>query len=140
MKTTTQDHVHRQRTAHHSALERLYTGRKLQSGLQIWRQLRKIECLASQGATAYCNGGNFTCYLGKSRMLFSFQVDENAWDSFSRMIKSRVEKCLGTLPDGFFVNGDPRGYALKLDNDKVTIPEGMHTDWGRYGILAPEIN
>jgi hypothetical protein len=44
----------------------------------------------------------------------------------------------GTLPPGFFINGDPRGYALKIEqpNDKRVI---SFTDWGGYGILAPDL-
>ena len=45
---------------------------------------------------------------------------------------------LGGLPPGFFVNGDPRGYALKLEPGSVPFP--LHEDWGRYQILAPVID
>lgn len=40
-----------------------------------------------------------------------------------------------------FLNGDPRGYALKIeDNWMRARPElRLHSDWGGYGILAPEI-
>ena len=40
------------------------------------------------------------------------------------------------LPEGFFINFDPRGYALKIKENQV--PEGLETDWGGYGILCPE--
>jgi hypothetical protein len=53
----------------------------------------------------------------------------------------------GELPKGFFINGDPRGYALKLDDeaysrdpraiDKMPV---TYTDMGGYGILAPDWN
>lgn len=57
---------------------------------------------------------------------------------FSAQIRDKVEKVFGYLPEGFFVNGDPRGYALKLETGSV--PYRLHEDWGRYQILAPEIN
>ena len=41
----------------------------------------------------------------------------------------------GSLPEGFFVNGDPRGYALKLDSEHGGAVS--RRDWGGYGILAP---
>jgi len=49
-----------------------------------------------------------------------------------------LEMVLGGLPPGFFVNGDPRGYALKLEPGSVPFP--LHEDWGRYQILAPVID
>jgi hypothetical protein len=92
---------------------------------------------ASQAATAQCNGAKY--------LMQPFR-DESAWESFKEMIAARVNIAFGgklAVP-GFFVNGDPRGYALKIDNE---TPEGkaliqktkMHTDWGGYGILSPEI-
>lgn len=36
---------------------------------------------------------------------------------------------------GFFINQDPRGYALKLESGAGKL---SFTDWGRYEILAPE--
>lgn len=39
-----------------------------------------------------------------------------------------------------FVNGDPRGYTLKIDDkykDKMH-KAGVYRDWGGYGIIAPD--
>lgn len=51
----------------------------------------------------------------------------------------------GELPTGFFINLDPRGYALKLDDTAYSRdPEASdympitYRDWGGFGILAPE--
>jgi len=51
----------------------------------------------------------------------------------------------GELPKGFMLNGDPRGYALKLDDEAYSRdprdPNHMpvtYTDMGGYGILAPD--
>jgi hypothetical protein len=49
----------------------------------------------------------------------------------------------GKLPKGFMINGDPRGYALKLDNEAYDVkhPNDLpinYQDWGGYMILAPE--
>ena len=52
--------------------------------------------------------------------------------------ETKIEPLGGKLPKGFFVNLDPRGYALKLEPGSVPYP--LHEDWGRYQILAPEIN
>ena len=41
-----------------------------------------------------------------------------------------------------FVNKDARGYALKIDDEWMRAHPGvwLHSDWGGYGILAPEID
>ena len=41
-----------------------------------------------------------------------------------------------------FINGDPRGYALKIDDkyqDRLH-KVGIHRDWGGYGIIAPDFS
>lgn len=38
-----------------------------------------------------------------------------------------------------FLNGDPRGYALKIQDGYVRARKlDIERDWGGYGILAPE--
>ena len=38
-----------------------------------------------------------------------------------------------------FVNGDPRGYALKIDDSYVKkFNLKIERDWGGYGIIAPD--
>jgi hypothetical protein len=121
-KIERQQWIDRRRANHHRALESLATNG--QSGLQLWRKLRRIEKRAHSFATAYCNG----------------DIDSAEWELFTEEFTQSVAEVFGQLPQGFFVNGDARGYALKLDNEKVTIPQGMDTDWGGYGILAAEIH
>ena len=94
--------------------------------------LRRLEERANRAAVRYCNGE-----------ISSEQWELSKWDiiaSVSRLFKG------GNLPKGFFINGDPRGYALKINSGNEAgqvhhpeyIPAGLHTDWGGYGILAPE--
>ena len=135
MKTAS-EHITRRRLAHHRALETLKSPACKLSGLQIWRKLRQIEKVAHDGATAYCNG-EAVFHQGQA---FNFRRDETAWHRFSAYIRTQVGSVLGQIPAGFFLNGDARGHALKLDSETVTIPEGMETDWGRDGILAAEID
>ena len=55
----------------------------------------------------------------------------------------KVRQILGIAADAphVFINHDPRGYALKIndswlrDNNLV-----LYRDWGGYGILAPDFN
>lgn len=45
------------------------------------------------------------------------------------------------LADAIFINGDPRGYTLKIKDSYVRENNlAIHTDFGGYGILAPEFN
>jgi hypothetical protein len=73
----------------------------------------------------------------KAEDICNFQTDEK-WESrVEKHIERELIALFGHVPAGFHWNRDPRGYALKLDNEAVKLPEGIHTDWGGYGILAP---
>lgn len=126
MKTTKKDRIERRRHAHWEALEVL-AGRNCPfEGLQIWCKLHRIEATLSRACLAYSNDS-------------SYGIDR--WEADKAKARLELAKAFGgAIPDGVFINSDPRGYALKLDNEKVTIPKGMHTDMGGYGILAAEIN
>ncbi len=124
-------HIERERLAHHAALLSLYNGEKPTTGLNLWRQLCRVERLASDAATAQCNG---TDYNGQP-----FR-EEKEWDEFDFFIHAKVRKIMGGNVVGFFFNKDPRGYALKIDPDNGRIPAGMHQDWGKNGILAAQID
>jgi hypothetical protein len=113
--------VNRWREAHHASLETLTD--KGDSGLKIWRTLRRLEQSASRITTMLCNG----------------EIEQDRADLSLGMIGQQVRSIV-PLAKNFFINRDPRGYALKLDPEQGPIPEGMHTDWGRYGILAAQID
>ncbi len=129
------------RKAHNAALSRLHAsplgdGEDHETrGLKMWRKLRRIEAVAHDAATAQCNG---EAYNGQPCR------DEIQWQEFKGAIAARVASVFGFThlhpPKGFFLNSDPRGYALKLDPEKCTVPDGMQTDWGGNGILAAEID
>lgn len=61
------------------------------------------------------------------------------------MIDTRMKKIIeqttrafsGSLPDNFFINMDPRGYALKIIQEGTGVPLS-YQDLGGYGIIAPE--
>jgi len=138
---TSKEVLTRWRTAHHRALETLRAENCSLSGLQLWRKLCEIERLAHAGATAHCNGENIRLVwpLFGPRD-YDFRTDENAWENLRSVATDCVRNIFKRVPDGFMVNADARGYALKLDGDAVKVPEGMHTDWGRNGILAARID
>lgn len=116
-------------------------------GKRISVALFKLEREAHRGATAHCNGETFTYHSTTSRHMgpFLFGRDENAWGLFQDRINGEIRTIFGKLPPGSFVNGDARGYSLKIDPEnsagKALIESaGMHTDWGGNGILSPTIN
>ena len=109
---------------HIRALASISNGRRPPES--ILRCLRRLENRANAAATAQCNG---ELYRGQPYR------DEAAWERFIAHTTAEVGRILGYVPRGLFVNSDPRGYSLKIEGE---IPEGMHTDWGGYGILAPD--
>jgi hypothetical protein len=130
MKTVDKDEraawVQRRRENHHRALETLASQVGCTTpGLALWRKLRRIEKWFTVYSTRYCNSG----------------LDTDQFEQVKDTARNRLAKVFGgKVPVGVFINSDPRGYALKLDNGQVTIPPGMDKDWGGYGILAAEID
>lgn len=149
MKTMTKkERRQEQLNRHYKALEALSvkTCGALQNGKKLSVKLLKIEQMAHQVAEAYCNGDSVILrFDGSLPLELRFSSDESAWDKASSAIAEQVRKLFGgALPFGFFVNGDPRGCALKLNNETEEQREliadcGLQRDWGGYGLLAPRI-
>lgn len=117
------DYIIQARARHHDALKAMMPADSTWSGLQIWRKLRRLESKASRLALQMCNGP---------------EVSEEEKERIDSEVTHGVEKLFGRKLPGFFINHDPRGYALKLEPGSV--PYALHEDWGRYQILAPEID
>ncbi|MCK9520449.1 MAG: hypothetical protein M0R74_15710 [Dehalococcoidia bacterium] len=94
------------------------------SPVGLAKSVHRLEVRAHRLAEEECNTGN---------------VPED-WED--KILKS-LDKVLNFRAQGIpvFVNGDPRGYALKID-DKYVRENNLeiHRDWGGYGILAPEFD
>ena len=99
------------------ALETLADPNSRQTGLQLYIKLARLEKKANRLATRDCNGE---------------PVPENWQENVTRS----VEKIMGRIPAGFFINCDPRGYTLKIK--EAHKPAGIYNDIGSYGILAPQ--
>lgn len=147
MKTMTKkERRQKQLEAHYAALVRLAEtcGVKKAEGKKLSVALLKIERDAHAGAEAYCNGETYRSNIFGE---YNFNADENAWERFSEMIEREVQVLFVTLPSFFYVNGDARGYALKIrgteagnDYGRDLIEKtGLQKDWGGNGLLAPEI-
>lgn len=65
---------------------------------------------------------------------------ERSIDEWGERIKNELASWYvdeDKFKDEFFINTDPRGYALKLNFGGERV-EGVYTDWGGYGIIAPD--
>jgi len=91
----------------------------------LYTKLRRIERKEHRLAELACNG---------------FPVCDTEEDEQARKQKvaARIKSLLPLIDiSQFFINGDPRGYALKVSPGYAGKLE-IHQDWGGYGILAPE--
>lgn len=98
-------------------------------GDKLARKIHSLEIKAHNLAEDYCNGAN--------------NVDSENWESLSDAILDNVDKVLNFRKQHIpiFVNGDARGYALKIHDDYIRNNNvKIYKDWGGYGILAPEFD
>ena len=112
---------------HGNDLLAIFPNAKVDNAIELCKKLRRYELKAERITTALCNGCD--------------SVTEEKHERELEKIEERVLKLLGMelcfLP--FFINRDPRGYALKL-SDTYVADKRIHKDWGGYGILAPDFS
>ena len=97
--------------------------------VKLSKKIHSLEVKAHKLATDYCNGEN--------------NVTTENWEELTDKILDKVDKILKFREKNIpvFVNGDARGYALKIEDDYVRKHKLIiHQDWGGYGILAPEFD
>ncbi len=98
-------------------------------GVQLFEKLRRLELKAHRLRVIGCDRNLTTS-------------EESTIDRIEKKVRDLLPG-LNNINNGyhFFINGDPRGYALKLQgpDEGGKLPEGINTDWGGYGILAPEL-
>jgi hypothetical protein len=95
--------------------------------IELCSVLRRIETQAAAIGLRMCNGPEFA---------------EGEADKLTDKILDKLNKILGhrAADVPVFINRDPRGHALKIDD--VWMRENgatLATDWGGYGLLCPEI-
>lgn len=105
-------------------------------GKKISVALWKAEQAGQRRSMALCNDENYT--------RDGYERSEADKEAVVVAVCHAFKRSHKYPPPGFFVNGDPRGYALKIDNATLEgraliAAVGLHTDWGGYGILSPEI-
>ncbi len=95
------------------------------------KEIDRIERRHHRKALDYCNEPQTDYWL-------------EFWNTQKRMDLYAIRALLPFIEDGaLFVNQDPRGYAIKLDNETETGRaaielSGCVTDWGGYGLLQSE--
>lgn len=94
--------------------------------VELAKKLHRLETRAHRLAEEQCNE----------------DVDHS--EALDRILQKAID-ILGanTLPVGkaMFINQDPRGYALKIDDQFVRDNNlTIYRDWGGYGIIAPDFS
>lgn len=94
--------------------------------VKLCKRLRQIEAKAKRANVRLCSDPEYT---------------RGAFDAAHAIARGKTIALLGGFGDvSMFVNGDPRGYALKIDDGWMRENRpALHTDWGGYGIIAPDL-
>ncbi len=90
--------------------------------------LRRLECKITRHNERLCSSEWYCNHPKYGSDEYDAQLTAYAVATIQRLI--------GPV-DGIYINGDPRGYALKIQAEHA---DGLVKDWGGYGILAPEKN
>lgn len=94
---------------------------------ELYKKLHRIEAKCSRIFTAEFNGW--------------IDLPENESEKRDAKILKTVQSLLPGLKT-IFLNGDPRGYALRIKSDEVKelrdLGISFYTDFGGYGILCPD--
>lgn len=115
---------------HYGSLEKLASlcGIPNPDGKKLSLKLFKIEQEMNKAAVDYCNGE-------MHHVTYKLKQDINL---------QRVETLFNNNLKGFFINSDPRGYSLKIQDDifraEYREQTGLTSDWGGYGILSPDLS
>lgn len=131
-KTTKKARMYERIQRHGESLIAAFPGSPLAGDpVMLCKRLRMIEACENRRACMECNG--------------VVEYDEDANDAALR----RVQALLGmsdemAVQTGLFINRDPRGYALKFDDEwtrgyNAHAEKHIYTDLGGYGILAPDL-
>ena len=110
--------------------------------ITLCRKLFRLERKAHRATTCLCNTN--TLHLMVLNRWTGYDVEqasEEQQEKFFSDILNKVDKLLkfkaANVP--VFINYDPRGYALKIKS-KFIKGKQLMTDFGGYGILAPDFN
>lgn len=100
---------------------------------------QNIEYLTAETLTTLAKYERTTRRLAMA--LCNFGDDDGRIDKKFEKIEMKVMAIFDGKLEGFFINRDPRGYALKIDDEIMKTKYAdvpLEKDWGGYGILSPE--
>lgn len=118
---------------HGFKLQHIFMADKMVTGdaippVTLAKAVHRLEAKAHRMAEDYCNG----------------LIESEEWmEKKEASILKSLDNILNFRAQGIpvIVNGDPRGYALKIDDAYVRKHNlDIHRDWGGYGILAPDFD
>ena len=122
MKATKKELLYSRITKHGQDLKRVFNLDPTTDPVKLCKKLLRLENKAHGLATDYCNG----------------DVDQIEFDTKGDKILKKVETILKDKKH-LLLNGDARGYALKIDGDFLRINNlSIFRDWGGFGIVAPD--
>jgi len=101
-------------------LQRIYPATADLGPVSLYKRLHRLEAEAHSAAERYC----------------SYPTPEGYWEKKEASVLRRVKEILGAGPE-ILVNGDPRGYALKIQTEAAKYLD-IHKDWGGFGIICPD--
>ena len=109
--------------------------------ITLCRKLNRLEKKANFAATCLLNTNTLNLLeLNRFTGYDVKQSTEEEQDAFFSKILNSVFKILGEQSkEVVFINYDARGYTLKLKSEFVKDKK-ICTDWGGYGILAPQFD
>ena len=121
MKSTKKDRMYQRIQKHGEQLNAIF--KTAYDPVELCKKLRMIETKQHQACVDYCNG----------------VIDADKFVEIETRTLKKLHALLGdTVP--VMINGDPRGYALKIDDSVVRERKlDIMTDWGGYGLLAPDL-
>jgi len=122
MKANKKELLYSKITKHGQDLKRVFNLDPTTDPVKLCKKLLRLENKAHRLATDFCNG----------------DVDQIEFDTKGDKILKKVETILKDKKH-LLLNGDARGYALKIDGDFLRINNlSIFRDWGGFGIVAPD--
>ena len=110
--------------SHVAVLQRIFPATRKMEPMALFKRLHRLEAEGNTAATRYCNEPLPEGFLEKKEASLLKRLDD--------LLQFKRAK----VP--VFYNTDPRGWALKIDDRYARTVDGLYTDMGGYGILAPK--
>lgn len=135
-RTNKRDRMYQQMERHWQNLLAIFPNATERDPVKLCKKLRRLELKAAAIGLQLCNGP---------------EVPPDEQEASVAYVLGRVDYVLQfrNLNIPVFVNLDPRGYALKIDDEwmnaqradhRTAYKAALHRDMGGYGILAPEFD